>query len=189
MVSTERKTNMKKAIPLLLTALASLTIATHVQAFTYSCIDRYGWDFEQNEGKFCYRWVSCSVSDDSVYSGIYSSIGFSLIKNYPSKYARTWLVGDGYYHYPSSSYWYERDGWIHDDPFDPAEQTHYLGPMGYWLLHPDAYSHKTEKPFDPRSTGAKPVDEVEDTKPARNAESQPAEGTPARFRIQIQIRL
>jgi len=61
------------------------------------------------------------------------TLGFVLVKHYHTKYSN-WDVTDTYYHIPTSSWWFEKDGWVHDDPFDPAKETHYLGPMGYWVF-------------------------------------------------------
>jgi hypothetical protein len=74
MVRTEKR-NMKKTI-LILTALASLTIVTHVQAFTTSITGAYGWDYkEHNFWCIAYRWHAWR---DGMYcAGSYNPYGLT----------------------------------------------------------------------------------------------------------------
>jgi hypothetical protein len=80
MVRTER--NMKKTLSILM-ALASLTIATHVQAYTWSLKGVYGWGPEDTESRFSYRWMSYSPDGSVIYTGIFNPKGFTYTYYYP----------------------------------------------------------------------------------------------------------
>jgi len=123
---------MKKLV-LILTAIASLTIATTTQALTCRATGEwYGFGFDSDYWRFCYAWGG--FFDEHIwYRGVYCAKGFTLIKNFTSKFAKfpsTYLSTEAYYHYPNANIWWEKDGLINDDSiWDPTSQ-HWKGPLG-----------------------------------------------------------